>query len=320
MTARSAAEPVASLASLLAQRAEADARAAEAFGRTIVAMVTPFTAQGELDTTAAARLATALVDAGCDGLVLNGTTGESATTTEEEKERLVQAVVEAVGERARIIAGAGSNDTAHSVLLAKQAHRAGAHGLLVVTPYYNRPSQAGVIAHMTAVADATPLPVMLYDIPKRTGLALERETMIRLAAHPRIIANKDARDDSTFASDMIASTPLAWYSGDDINNLPLLAIGGTGVVSVVGHLVADRLAALTAHARAGQLHEATAIHLALTGLTIAIMTRMPGVVAVKAALRHRGLLGGGVRLPLVDADRTSTRKLLAECSAAGFTL
>lgn len=304
----------------LSHRSEADERAAAAFGRTLVAMVTPFTAQGELDGPGAARLATTLVDAGCDGLVLNGTTGESATTTEQEKERLIRAVVEAVGDRARIVAGAGSNDTAHSVLLARQAERAGAHGLLVVTPYYNRPSQAGILAHMTAVAGATELPVMLYDIPRRTGVAIERDTMLKLAAHPRIIANKDAREDLGFASDMIVSTGLGWYSGDDMLNLPLLAIGATGMVSVIGHLVADRLAALNAHVRAGSLPEATALHLTLTGLTIALMTRLPGVVAVKAALRQRGLPGGGVRLPLVDADRTATRKLLAECSAAGFTL
>jgi 4-hydroxy-tetrahydrodipicolinate synthase len=165
------------------------------FGRVLTAMVSPFTASGELDVEGAQRLATFLVDNGNDGLVLNGTTGESPTTTDAEKERLLRAVVDAVGDRARVVAGVGTNDTAHTIELARAAEKAGAHGLLVVTPYYNRPPQAGLVAHFTAAADATALPVMLYDIPARTGTPIASDTLVRLAEHERIVAVKDAKGD-----------------------------------------------------------------------------------------------------------------------------
>ena len=179
------------------------------FGTISVAMVTPFTADGKLDVDAGVRLAHHLVDSGCDGLVLAGTTGESPTTTENEKLDLLRAVIDAVGDRAKIVAGAGSNDTAHSVELARDAARAGAHGLLVVTPYYSRPPQAGLLAHFTAVADATDLPVMLYDIPPRSVVPIETETLRRLAEHPRIIAVKDAKGDLNAGAELIGTTDLA---------------------------------------------------------------------------------------------------------------
>lgn len=190
------------------------------FGRVLTAMVTPFTADGALDLDGAQRLATHLVDAGNDGLVVNGTTGESPTTSDAEKNDLVRAVREAVGDRAHVIAGVGTNDTRHSLELARAAEQAGAHGLLAVTPYYNKPPQEGLLRHFTAIADSTELPVMLYDIPGRSGVPINTETIVRLAEHPRIVANKDAKGDLGRASWAIARSGLAWYSGDDMLNLP----------------------------------------------------------------------------------------------------
>jgi 4-hydroxy-tetrahydrodipicolinate synthase len=204
-------------------------------------MVTPFDAAGALDTKRAQELATHLVELGNDGLVLNGTTGESPTTSDAEKSDLIRAVVEAVGDRATVVAGTGTYDTAHSVELTEQAEKAGAHGVLLVTPYYSRPSQSGLYAHFTTVADATGLPVMLYDIPPRSIVPIEVDTLRRLAEHPRIMAVKDAKGDLLAGSEVIANTDLAYYSGDDALNLPWLAVGGIGVVSVIGHVVAGRI-------------------------------------------------------------------------------
>lgn len=190
------------------------------FGRVLTAMVTPFTADGALDLDGAQRLAAHLVDAGNDGLIVNGTTGESPTTSDAEKDQLVRAVLEAVGDRAHVVAGIGTNDTRHSVDLARTAERTGAHGLLAVTPYYNKPPQEGLLRHFTAIADSTGLPVMLYDIPGRSGVPIDTETLVRLADHPRIVANKDAKGDLGRASWAIAQSGLAWYSGDDMLNLP----------------------------------------------------------------------------------------------------
>src|SRR5215472_3013213 len=195
------------------------------FGRMLTAMITPMTADGALDADGAARLATYLVDdMRNDGLVISGTTGESPTTTNEEKDRLLRAVIEAVGDRATVVAGVGTNDTAHTCELAQQAERAGADGLLLVTPYYNKPPQEGLVAHFTAAADATGLPCMLYDIPGRTGMAIKTETLIRLAQHPRIVAVKDAKGDFGGTSQVMLATDLVFYSGDDILNLPWLSV------------------------------------------------------------------------------------------------
>ncbi|MGX1486035.1 4-hydroxy-tetrahydrodipicolinate synthase [Streptomyces griseus] len=214
------------------------------FGRVLTAMVTPFTADGALDLDGAQRLATHLVDAGNDGLVVNGTTGESPTTSDAEKDQLVRAVLEAVGDRAHVVAGVGTNDTRHSIELARTAERSGAHGLLAVTPYYNKPPQEGLLRHFGAIADSTGLPVMLYDIPGRSGVPIDTETLVRLAEHPRIVANKDAKGDLGRSSWAIAQSGLAWYSGDDMLNLPLLSVGAVGFVSVVGHVVTPELRAL----------------------------------------------------------------------------
>src|SRR5258706_5305709 len=207
----------------------ADAR--RPFGRLLTAMVTPFRADGSLDLDGAGKLASHLVDEqGNDGLVINGTTGESPTTTDAEKETLLRVVVEAVGDRAQVVAGVGTNDTHHTLEFARAAEKAGAAGLLVVTPYYNRPPQAGLIKHFTAVADGTGLPMLVYDIPSRTGLAIETDTMCRLAEHQRIVGVKDAKGSVTESAWVLRRCDLAYYSGDDAFTLPLLSIGGGGVV------------------------------------------------------------------------------------------
>ena len=208
-----------------------------ASGTVGVAMVTPFSADGKLDLDTGVSLAAHLVDKGCDLLVVSGTTGESPTTTPQEKSDLLRAVVDAVGTRATILGGAGTYDTAESIELARQAEQAGAHGLLVVTPYYSRPPQEGLIAHFTAIADATDLPVTLYDIPPRSVVPIETDTLRRLAEHPRIVAVKDAKGDLNAGAELIATTGLAFYSGDDPLNLPWLSVGAVGFISVIGHLV-----------------------------------------------------------------------------------
>ncbi|MBD0735519.1 4-hydroxy-tetrahydrodipicolinate synthase [Streptomyces sp. CBMA29] len=289
------------------------------FGRVLTAMVTPFTADGALDLDGAQRLAAHLVDAGNDGLVVNGTTGESPTTSDTEKAQLVRAVVEAVGDRAFVVAGAGTNDTRHSTELARQAESAGAHALLAVTPYYNKPPQEGLYRHFTAIADATGLPVMLYDIPGRSGVPIDTETIVRLAEHPRIVANKDAKGDLGAASWAMSRSGLAWYSGDDMLNLPLLSIGATGFVSVVGHLVSAELRALLDAYTSGDVAKAAEIHQRLLPVYTG-MFRAQGVVTAKTALALRGLPAGPLRLPLVELDQAATELLRRDLAAGGVDL
>ncbi|GLZ29835.1 4-hydroxy-tetrahydrodipicolinate synthase [Lentzea sp. NBRC 105346] len=281
------------------------------FGRVLTAMVTPFTTQGALDLAKAQELAKQLVDQGNDGLVVNGTTGESPTTSDAEKADLLRAVVEAVGDRATVVAGTGTYDTAHSVHLIQQAEKAGAHGALVVTPYYSKPPQAGLLAHFTAVADASGLPIMLYDIPPRAVVPIEVETLLRLAEHPRIIAVKDAKGDLHAGSRVIAGTDLAYYSGDDPLNLPWLSVGAVGVVSVIGHFAADRLASLIEAFEDGDIRRAREIHESLLPL-LRPFRRVPGVTYTKAALRLRGLDVGDPRLPLVPATAEDIEAIAAE--------
>lgn len=285
-------------------------------GTVLTAMVTPFTADGSLDTAAAAALATRLVDAGCDGLVVSGTTGESPTTTDDEKIALLEAVLGAVGDRARIIAGAGSYDTAHSVHLARSCAAAGAHGLLVVTPYYSRPPQSGLIAHFTAVADATDLPVVLYDIPPRSVVPIEWDTLRALARHPNIVAVKDAKGDLPGAAQIIAETGLAYYSGDDALNLPWLAVGAVGVVSVWGHLAAGALRDMVAAFGSGDIATARKIAVALAPLNAA-QGRLGGVTLSKAGLRLQGFDAGDPRLPQMPATPEQVERLAADLRAAG---
>ncbi|WP_433858536.1 4-hydroxy-tetrahydrodipicolinate synthase [Streptomyces kronopolitis] len=289
------------------------------FGRVLTAMVTPFTADGALDLDGAQRLAAHLVDAGNDGLVVNGTTGESPTTSDAEKAQLVRAVVEAVGDRAFVVAGAGTNDTRHSLELARGAQEAGAHGLLAVTPYYSKPPQEGLLRHFTAIADATDLPVMLYDIPGRSGVPINTETLVRLAEHPRIVANKDAKGDLGRASWAIARTDLAWYSGDDMLNLPLLSVGAIGFVSVVGHVVTPELRALLDAHLNGDVTKATEIHQTLLPVFTG-MFRTQGVITTKAALTRQGLPAGPLRLPLVELSPEETEQLTRDLAAGGVHL
>lgn len=272
------------------------------FGTLLTAMVTPFATDGSVDLEAAVALAVHLVDNGHDGLVLNGTTGESPTTHAPEKADLVRAVVDAVGDRAVIVAGAGSNDTDHSIRMAEQSAEAGAHGLLVVNPYYSRPSQEGIYQHTVAIADSTDLPVMLYDIPGRSGVRLTPQTYERLGAHEKIVAVKDATGDIYAAAGNMTRTDLAWYSGDDALFLAFLAHGAVGLVSVVGHVVGPQLAAIGDAFRAGDHAGAAAQFAAIIPVIDAIMGAGFGVVMVKAALAELGLIPNmSLRLPQVPA-------------------
>ncbi|GAA2806767.1 4-hydroxy-tetrahydrodipicolinate synthase [Mycobacterium crocinum] len=284
-------------------------------GTVLTAMVTPFKPDGTLDTVAAARVATHLVDSGCDGLVLSGTTGESPTTTDDEKRALLAAVLEAVGDRARIVAGAGTYDTAHSVHLAKAAAAEGAHGLLVVTPYYSRPPQAGLVAHFTAVADATDLPVILYDIPPRSVIPIDWDTMRTLSAHPNIVAVKDAKADLHGGAQIMAETGLAYYSGDDALNLPWLAMGAVGFVSVWGHVAASQLRDMLSAFNSGDVATARKIAVTLAPLNAA-QTRLGGVTFAKEGLRLQGIEVGNPRLPQVPANAEQLDELAADLRAA----
>jgi 4-hydroxy-tetrahydrodipicolinate synthase len=285
-------------------------------GTVLTAMVTPFGPDGSLDVAAAKKLATHLVDSGCDGLVLSGTTGESPTTTDDEKLALLSAVLEEVGDRARIIAGAGSYDTAHSVHLAKACEAEGAHGLLVVTPYYSRPPQAGLVAHFTAVADATALPVVLYDIPSRSVVPIEWDTVRALAPHPNIVAIKDAKGDLHGGAMIMAETGLAYYSGDDALNLPWLAMGATGFVSVWGHLAASQLRNMLSAFMSGDVATARKYHVTLGTLNDA-QIRLGGVTMAKAGLRLQGIDTGDPRLPQIPATDEQVEALAADMRAAG---
>ena len=284
-------------------------------GTVLTAMATPFTAEGTLDTETAARLAMRLVDAGCDGLVVSGTTGESPTTTDDEKTALLSVVLEAVGDRARVIAGVGTYDTAHSVHLAKAAAAVGAHGLLVVTPYYSRPPQSGLVAHFSAVADATDLPVVLYDIPPRSVVPIEWDTLRALAAHPNIVAVKDAKGDLHGAAAIMAETGLTYYSGDDALNLPWLAVGAVGFISVWGHLAAGQLRDLLTAFNSGDLATARKIAVSLAPLNNA-QGRLGGVTMAKAGLRLQGFEAGEPRLPQMPATPSQLDDLAADMRAA----
>ncbi|MEN8653472.1 4-hydroxy-tetrahydrodipicolinate synthase [Streptomyces sp. 21So2-11] len=283
------------------------------FGRALCAMITPFTPEGTLDLDRAQKLADRLVaDGGCEGLVLNGTTGESPTTTDAEKSALVRAVSEAVGGRAAVLAGVGSADTRHTVELARDAEMAGADGLLVVTPYYSRPPQAAVEAHFRRVADAVGVPLMLYDIPGRTGTRIEVETLLRLAEHPRISAVKDCAYDLLSSATVIARTGLAYYSGCEELNLPLYAVGGAGCVSTVANVAPRAMRAILDAYDAGDTVGATRAHQrTLPLVTLMMASGLPGTVTTKGLLGALGLPAGPVREPLLPADAATVDGLLA---------
>jgi 4-hydroxy-tetrahydrodipicolinate synthase len=289
------------------------------FGRVLVAMATPFDTAGALDLDKAQELATHLVKLGCDGLVVHGTTGESPTTSDAEKSALIRAVVDAVGTTATVVAGAGTYDTAHSVHLAQAAEKAGAHGLLVVTPYYSRPPQSGLLAHFTAVADAVDVPILLYDIPPRTLVPIAVDTLRRLAEHPRIVGVKDAKGDLLAGSEVMASTDLAYYSGDDALNLPWLSVGAVGFVSVIGHVVADRLRTMIDAFESGDVTTARAVHNGLLPVLRAF-GRGGGVIFTKAALRLRGHAIGDPRLPLPPATAEQVDAIASDLREADVEL
>jgi 4-hydroxy-tetrahydrodipicolinate synthase len=293
---------------------------ARPFGRVLTAMVTPLAEDGSIDLAGAQELAAHLVDREShDGVVVTGTTGESPTISDAETRSVLRAVLDAVGDRAVVVAGVGTNDTAHSIDRARDAERIGAHGLLVVTPYYNKPPQAGLLRHFTSVADSTDLPVMLYDIPPRSVVPIEVETLVRAAEHPRIVAVKDAKGDLGAVAWTLARTDLAYYSGEDMLNLPLLAMGAVGVVSVVGHLVGTRLAELIAAVEAGDLARARQVNDSLLPVYTGIF-RTQGVILTKAALRELGLPAGPVRPPLVDATPEQIAQLRTDLAAGGVHL
>ena len=290
------------------------------FGRLMTAMITPMTPDGAVDYDGAARLAAYLVeDMRNEGLVVNGTTGEAPTTTDEEKARLVRVVREAVGDRATVVAGVGTNVTAHSVELAREAEKAGAHGLLVVTPYYNKPAQDALAAHFTTIADATALPALIYDIPSRTGMAVATDTLVRLAQHPKIVGVKDAKGDLAATSQVLARSDLAYYSGDDPMNLPLWSVGAIGAISVTGHVVGDRIREMLDAFTAGRTAVATKLHLSMLPVNVGLF-RNQAAVMTKAAMDLLGLPGGGVRGPLLPASDAERRKLVEDLIAGGVKL
>lgn len=280
------------------------------FGTNLVAMVTPMNPDGSISEPGLADLVDHLLATGCDGIVVGGTTGEAPTLTDAEAAGLVRAVAGLAKGRAKVIAGVGTYDTAASVRRARDAWAAGADGLLLVCPYYSKPTQAGVVAHCVAVADATELPVMLYDIPARTGIPMEPATLIELAAHPRIHAVKDAKGDLFEAMSVMAATSLAYYCGIDELNLPYLACGATGVLSVVGNVVADRNAELIAAVRRGDLDTARSLQVSLIPLVEAVMRTSQGVIMAKAALAELGVIPHAtVRLPLLESPPAHRERL-----------
>lgn len=297
-----------------------DPRPARPFGAVGTAMVTPLSEDGhKVDLDAAQKLAAHVVERGHDLIVVSGTTGEAPTLTDVEKLDLARAVVEAVGEKASVVAGVGTYDTAHSIDLARAHAEVGVDGLLVVTPYYSKPTQAGVIAHTTAIADSTELPVMLYDIPGRAGIPLELPTLLRLAEHPRIIAVKDAKADLQQASLVMAQTDLVYYSGEDALNLPWLTLGASGMVSVVSQIAGDIERELVDAVDRSDLPAARAANARLVPLVEAIMNRMPGAVAAKTALHLQGVLPhAAMRGPHVPADADQQRLLADALDAAGL--
>ncbi len=291
------------------------------FGSNLVAMATPMHPDGSISDPGLANLVEHLLTTGCDGIVVGGTTGESPTVTEGEVARLVRAVADQSRNRARVVAGIGTYDTAVSIRRAHEAEAAGADALLLVCPYYSRPTQAGVMAHCLAVADATELPVMLYDVPARTGIALEAPTLIELAGHPRIRAVKDAKGDLFEAMSVMARTSLAYYCGIDELSLPYLACGATGLVSVVGNVVADRNADLIRAVRSGDLDLAQEIQSSLIPLVDAIMRTSQGAIMAKAALAEIGIIPHAtVRLPLLEPAPSHLQRVtdaLAAIAVAG---
>ena len=289
------------------------------FGRLITAMVTPFKADLSVDWAGVETLAKHLVSTGHDAIVVSGTTGEAPTTSDAEKDELIRVVKAAVGGKAKVIAGAGNNETPHSVEQAIHAQQVGADGLLVVTPYYNKPPQAGIEAHFRAIADAVDLPVMMYDIPGRTGVAIEPDTIVKLAEHKNIVALKDAKGNVASTSLVIKRSGIPVYSGDDILNLPLLSVGAVGFVSVCGHTIGRDLRDMLDAWFAGNATRALEIHQKVLPIYTGTF-RTQGAILTKAALNLMGLPGGHTRLPLVDATPAQIEQLKLDLRAGGVNV
>lgn len=288
------------------------------FGQVLVALVTPFTADGEVDWPGVERHIDDCITAGADGIVVTGTTGETSTLTDPEKLRLVEVGKSVAAGRAKIITGGGSNETAHAIQLYKASEKAGADGVMIVTPYYNKPTQAGVLTHFRMIADATDLPVILYDIPGRTGIPITYETLLRAAKHPNIVAVKDAKGDFAQASRVMNQTDLLYFSGDDANVLPHLAIGASGLIGVTANIAAAPYRTIVDAVNAGDLHTATAAHQQLEPLVRAVMTHVPGTVAAKYVLHGLGRISSPrVRLPLVGPEDSEAALIEDELSKVG---
>ena len=273
------------------------------FGQVLVALITPFTAGGEVDWAGVEKHVDDVITAGCDGIVISGTTGETSTLTDAEKLRLVEVAKKVAAGRAKIIMAGGSNETAHAIELHKAAVKAGADAAMIVTPYYNKPTQAGVLTHFRLIADATELPVILYDIPGRTGIPIRYETLLRASKHPNILAVKDAKGDFSEVSRVLNNTDLLYFSGDDANVLPHLSIGAAGLIGVTANITATPYRQMVDAVNAGDLKTATAAHKALEPLVRAVMTHVPGTVAAKYILHGLGRIESPrVRLPLVGPE------------------
>jgi len=290
------------------------------FGRLLTAMVTPFDKDGAIDWAGVEKLAQHLVDTGHDGIAVNGTTGEAPTTKSSEKLEIIKVVKKVVGSKIQVLSGAGDNETAYTVEQAKRSQDAGADGLLVVTPYYNKPPQAGIEAHFRAVAAATDLPIMMYDIPGRTGVEIESDTIVKLfETVENIVALKDAKGNIAATSWVIKRTGIPVYSGDDILNLPFLSVGAVGFVSVCGHTVGLQLKAMLDAWFAGNAAKALEIHQQLLPVFTGTF-RTQGAILTKAAMSLMGLPGGTTRLPLVDATEAQIEQLRKDLTAGGVTL
>jgi 4-hydroxy-tetrahydrodipicolinate synthase len=273
------------------------------FGQVLVALVTPFTADGEVAWADVEKHIDDVITAGADGIVVTGTTGETSTLTDPEKIRLVEVGKDVAAGRASIITGGGSNETAHAMQLARQSEKAGADGIMIVTPYYNKPTQAGILTHFRMIADSTDLPVILYDIPGRTGVPIKYETILRAAKHPNIVAIKDAKGDFSEVSRVLNQTDLLYFSGDDSTILPHLSIGAVGLIGVTANIAAKPYRQIIDAVNAGDLVTATAAHKKLEPLVRAVMTHVPGTVAAKYILHGLGRIGSPrVRLPLVGPE------------------
>jgi 4-hydroxy-tetrahydrodipicolinate synthase len=276
---------------------------ANPFGQVLVALVTPFTADGEVNWSDVEKHIDDVITAGADGIVVTGTTGETSTLTDSEKIRLVEVAKSVANGRAKIITGGGSNETAHAIELYKASEKAGADAVMIVTPYYNKPTQAGILTHFRMIADATELPVILYDIPGRTGVEIKYDTILRAAKHPNIKAVKDAKGNLSEVSRVLNQTDLIYFAGDDAMTLPSMAIGATGVVGVTANIAAAAYREIIDAVNANDLATATAAHKALEPLVRAVMTHVPGTVAAKYILHGLHRIGSPrVRLPLVGPE------------------